>query len=270
MPVTPTPERPAFMDQQLVFAAHIRDPEANPPPADVPERRMAIYRELFFNNLEGLLAGGFPVLRRITPDARWRNLARDFYARHRCHTPLFLEIGREFLDYLARERAPDPEDPPFLEELAHYEWVELALHVSDADPDEEALLDPGESLTSPLRLSPLAWNLRYRFPVQRIGPDYQPREPGASPTCLLVHRDRGDQVRFLETNPVTHALLDLFGEEPGITGGQALERVAEALAHPDPEAVLRFGRDLLEDLGARGVLLRVGPRAGPRPETERA
>ncbi|HPO24365.1 MAG TPA: putative DNA-binding domain-containing protein, partial [Arenimonas sp.] len=48
------PER--LRQQQFALAKHIRDPEANLPPPDIEDRRLAIYRELFFNNVEGLLA----------------------------------------------------------------------------------------------------------------------------------------------------------------------------------------------------------------------
>ncbi|NNG12205.1 MAG: DUF2063 domain-containing protein, partial [Halobacteria archaeon] len=58
-------ERPDFIRRQYEFAAHIRDPKHQPAPADVEDRRMGIYRELFYNNVEGFIAGTFPVLRRI-------------------------------------------------------------------------------------------------------------------------------------------------------------------------------------------------------------
>lgn len=256
MHAMPTPDAPAFLSRQYAFAAHIRDPLAFPRPADVPERRMAVYRELFFNNVEGFLATGFPVLRGILADARWEALARDFFAQHRCRTPLFLEIGREFLDYLGQERGARADDPPFLAELAHYEWVELALAVSDADRDGLVSADPdGDLLTGHPLLSPLAWPLRYRFPVHRIGPDSQPAEPGERPTCLLVYRDAHDEVRFLEITEVTYALLERLRADPAIAGREALMQIAEALAHPQTAAVVGFGLELLTDLRARGLIL---------------
>ena len=48
-------ELPEFQQKQYAFAAHIRDPENNPAPSGVEDRRMAIYRELFFNNLHNRL-----------------------------------------------------------------------------------------------------------------------------------------------------------------------------------------------------------------------
>lgn len=258
MGASPTAELPDFQRRQYAFAAHIRDPESNPAPQGVEDRRLAIYRELFFNNLEGFLSGGFPVLRAITPDERWLAMARDFFARHRCRTPLFPEIGKELLDYLAHER-DDPADPPFLRELAHYEWVELALSVSDADRDPPPADPNGDLLDGIPVVSPLAWALSYRYPVHRIGPDFQPAEPPPGPTHLLVYRDRQDQVRFLEINAVTRRLLELLEEDPDRTGRDAVQRIAEELSHPRPEAVLEAGRGLLLDLRRRHVLLGARP-----------
>ena len=137
-----TPDRPAFVRQQYAFAAHIRNPEKNPGPEGIEERRMKIYRELFYNNVEGFIANTYPVLRQITPDDCWHAMIRDYFAHHVAHTPLFPEMPREFLKYLEHERKPQPDDPPFMLELAHYEWVELALSLLDEKmPDLERLSD---------------------------------------------------------------------------------------------------------------------------------
>ena len=44
-----------FQDKQYAFAAHIRDPDNTIEPEGIEDRRMAIYRTLFFNNLYNLL-----------------------------------------------------------------------------------------------------------------------------------------------------------------------------------------------------------------------
>ena len=121
-----------FKSKQDEFAAYIRDPENNPVPADVKEQRMVMYRELFFNNIEGFLSGNFPVLRKILNDRQWFALAQDFFAKHPCKSPHFSQIPEEFLDYLQNER-DSSEDLPFMLELAHYEWVEMALSIARED-----------------------------------------------------------------------------------------------------------------------------------------
>ncbi|MEO0997555.1 MAG: putative DNA-binding domain-containing protein, partial [Pseudomonadota bacterium] len=138
-------ELPEFQRRQYEFAAHIRDPENNPAPAGVEDRRMAIYRDLFIGNLASLLAATYPVLRRFYDKPGWRRLIRGFMRGHRAHTPLFLEVPDEFLDYLTDEHEDSEDDPPFLRELAHYEWVELKLSVAP-DPEPDPGVDPDGDL----------------------------------------------------------------------------------------------------------------------------
>ena len=115
----PAPE--ALRAQQFALAAHIRDPAGHAPPPDIEDRRMAIYRELFFNSLQGLLAANFPVIRKLLGSEGWEALVRDFYREYRCRTPLFTEVSREFIQYLQLRAEAGRGDPPRLLELAHYE-----------------------------------------------------------------------------------------------------------------------------------------------------
>ncbi len=248
-------ELPDFQRMQYRFTAHVREPESHPVPDGIEERRMRVYRELLFNNTRGFLDSGFPVLRSLYSATAWERLARDFFARHRCRTPYFLEIAREFLAYLESEHEAAAEDPPFLLELAHYEWIELALSVADVEPAWETI-DPGGDLLAgcPVR-SPLAWLLSYRYPVHRIGPEHTPTAAPDTPTHLLVHRDRDDAVHFMELNAVTARLVALLGEDEDRNGRELLEQIAEELAHPNPDIVLHGGLEALESMRRRGAVL---------------
>jgi len=260
----PRPEPPQRLTRlQRDFAAHIRNPAQHPPPADVENRRMAIYRRLFFNNVNSLLAGNFPVLRSLYEDDPWLQLVREFYAEHRCQTPLFPEIAKEFLRYL-QERERHPGDPPFLLELAHYEWVELALSLDEREIDDVPADPSGDLLSGAPVLSPLAWALSYRYPVHRIQPDFRPVEPPAAATHLLVYRDRSDSVKFMQLNDVTRLLLQQFHETPQLSGREHLQRVAENIRHPDPPRVIDAGSAVLEDLRQRDVVLGSLPAAADR------
>jgi uncharacterized protein len=241
----------AFQKVQYAFAAHLRDPDRHAAPRGIEPRRMKVYRELFYNNVEGFLSTAFPVLHRLLPEARWHALAREFFARHESHQPLFHRIAEEFLKFLeARKRKPG--DPAFLRELAHYEWVELALAVA---PTVEVSVDPdGDLLEQVPVVSPLAWTLGYEFPVHRIGPDFQPDAAPAQPTHLVVWRNRDDDVKFMEANAVTARLLQLMAPARR-SGRQLLARVARELRHPHPEVVVEQGATMLPGLRQRGIIL---------------
>jgi hypothetical protein len=245
-----------FTQQQYAFAAHIRQPDRNPAPEGIEDRRMAIYRELFYNNVEGFLSSGFPVLRELMDDKSWHAMARDFFANHHCHSPLFMEISREFLAYLEQERGEREDDFPFLRELAHYEWVELALSIAEAEP---AQIDAphGDLLEAVPLLSGLAWPLSYHYPVHRICGDFQPETPADEPVYLMVYRDSGDEVGFMELNAISARLFSLLQDDSSLTGRQALEQIAAELNHPNPEVVIDGGRQILEAWRERDIVLGV-------------
>lgn len=241
-------------DQQFALSRHLRDPSSHPPPPGIEARRLAIYRDLFFNNIEALLAGNFPVIRKTLGDDAWRALVRRFYADHRSQTPLFPEIAREFIRYL--ESREDDALPPWLRELAHYEWVELALQIADDTMPPHA--PDGDLLAGELVVSPFAWALAYQWPVHRIGPDFQPDVPSGEPTLLLVRRDAGHQVRFAAISPLVYRLVELLGEG-GRSGGDTLRQLAMEAGAEDVSAFVDQGAAMLSRMREEGTLLGTGP-----------
>lgn len=251
-----------FQQLQRAFTAHIRDPDHQPVPPGISAERLAIYRELMFNNIESFMATSFPVVKAVLDSQHWHALVRDFFARHRSRTPFFIEIAEEFLDFLATERRCDA-DPPFLLELAHYEWVELALATSEAESVGAAGPVPGALLSRRFVLSATAWPLVYRFPVHRICPSFAPETPPTTPTHLLVYRDVEERVKFLEINPVTRRWLELLEDAPELTAGEQLRRLAGELGASEPASLLAFGVELIADFLARGILRLVDDPAPP-------
>ena len=245
-----TESRIDFKSKQDEFAAFIRDPKNNPMPADVNGRRMDMYRELFFNNIEGFLSGNFPVLRKILDDQQWSALAQDFYAKHACQSPHFSQIPEEFLDYLQNER-DSSKDFPFMLELAHYEWVEMALSIAMeevADDHLDNLLDQS------VALSPLAWPLAYQYPVHKIGPAFLPLEAPEQSTFLIVYRDRHDDVHFMEITPITYRLLEIIQEQEKPLAEDCLKQIARESNHPNPELIVAGGLQILKGLAEKTII----------------
>lgn len=237
-------------EQQFAFARHLRDPARHPAPPGIEDRRMAIYRDLFFNNIQALLAGNFPVIRQTLGESDWRALVLMFYAEHRSRTPLFPEVAREFIRFL--QDRPPPDDAPWLAELAHYEWVELALQISDDAPPRH---DPAGDLLDGIPLpSPHAWALAYQWPVPRIGPDYRPTTPPAAPTLVLVRRDVDHAIRFADLSPLVYRLFERIGERR-FTGRQILQQLAGEAGVPADDAFMAQGAAMLARMHHEGSLL---------------
>lgn len=236
-------------EQQYELARHLRDPDQYPPPPGLEDRRLKIYRELFFQSIQGQLAGSFPVLHQSLPEAHWLELVHGFYADYRSATPLFTEIAGEFVVYL--QSRPEASSPPWLAELAHYEWVELALQLSDAPQPPH---DPqGDLLTAVPVLSPLAIALAYQWPVTEIGPDHQPPHSPDEPTLLLVHRDANHDVQFARISALTYRLLVSLADHDW-TGRQHLACLASE-AGQEPATFETEGLALLTRLRDDGIVL---------------
>lgn len=252
----PAPERLAA--QQAALAAHVRDPSAPPPPG-IEERRLKIYRDLFFNSVLGLLSGNFPVLRRILGDDAWRGLVRAFYRDFRAGTPLFPELPREFLQYLQQRAEEGRGDPAWWFELAHYEWAELALDLHETSPAEVPHDPAGDLLAGVPVPSPVAWALAYAWPVHRLSPDYLPEAPPAQATFLLVQRGDDLRVRFHELSALTFRLLQRLHEQPDLGGDAQLRALAMEAGADDIDAFVAQGRGMLDHLRDQRVILGTRP-----------
>ncbi len=249
----------ALVRLQTRFAGHIRNPESVPAPEGIEDRRMAIYRDLFFKNIVTFLSSNFPVLKTLFSQQDWTSLCRDFYTDYRCHTPLFAEIPREFLQYLQNHRAGHDGDPPFMLELAHYEWVELALALDEADLDAIEVNPQGDLLNGVPVLSPLAWPLSYQYPVHEIRKDFQPETRPEKPTHLLVWRQQDFTIKFMQLNEISLLLLQKLKEEPAQSGLELLTNIAGIIKHPKPDVVVEGGKTLLNELKEKQVILGTRP-----------
>ncbi|MDD2864836.1 MAG: putative DNA-binding domain-containing protein [Methylococcales bacterium] len=239
-----------FQTHQAAFAAYIRNPQKNLLPVGVKPQRMEMYRELFFNNIEGFLSANFPVLRSLFDEKTWQDFVQDFFANHVCTTPHFSEIPEEFLAYLQNKRNKE-NDLPFLAELAHYEWVEMALSISHETFGKREF----ENLTtSKLKLSPLAVALAYQFPVHKISAQFAPLI-SEQPTFLVVYRNENDAVQFLEITPLTFQLLQLIENTPQQLAENYFVELVNLVPTFTLETLKENGLGILEDFVKRGVIV---------------
>lgn len=238
-----------FRHFQRQFGGYLRDPSHVACPAGIPGRRAAIYSELVFNNVSGFLDTCFPVCRSVLGESGWRRLNRTFLRDWPMRTPWFREIPREFVGYLNTSSIATPL-PAWLADLAHYEWLELAVDIADT-PETET--EPaGNLLDRSVVLNPTLHPFSSRWPVHRIGPQWRPHRP--QETHLVIYRDSAGAVRFSEINAVTKRLLQLLSE-PGATGRASIARIGRELNHADPVRLLEFGHALLRELCHQGILV---------------
>jgi hypothetical protein len=104
-------------------------------------------------------------------------------------------------------------------------------------------------------VSPLAWPLGYRFPVQLIAPNFRPDVAPEQPTLLLLVRNRGDAVSFIEINPLTALLLQKLQENTTHTGLECLDALLRENGQDGDAAMREGGITVLHELKAREAIL---------------
>lgn len=251
----PATALPAFQQYQMQFAANIRNPKDNPKPDCVATRRMRVYQQIVFANIESALSNCFPVAKSVIGKRLWQRLIRGFFVHHQSHSPLFRQIPEEFLAYLQQTHnwADIPVLPIYFNSLAHYEWIELAVASSELSIDMATVNQQGDLMEELVVLAPTLKLLSYDYPVHQISPKNKPKQALPAPVYLAVYRDMADEVRFVEINQVTYTLLDKIAAK-ALSGKAVLTQMAAEMAYP-AEKLLAFGLPILQDLHQQQLIL---------------
>ncbi|WP_076409113.1 DUF2063 domain-containing protein [Shewanella sp. UCD-KL12] len=240
-----------FDDIQHSFIQYIKEPKSVLP-IGTDERRMKIYRDLFFNNINGFVSSAFPVLKSLYSDELWLSLVQNFFVTHDCQTPIFIEIAQEFVDFLQTEYLAKETDPAFLLELAHYEYMELVVAVAKDNPQQQRIDKPIEQVS--LCLSDSAQVLQYAFAVQRVSEEYQPIEPAETAQLFCLYRDEHDEVIFLQLNPLTAQVLGFISQWDSIGLEELIIWLKQTYPQLDSDVLENGCLQMLEDLASKGVV----------------
>lgn len=241
---------------QRAFAAYLRDPDGCPPPSAQEPRRLAIYRNAVFANIETFMADNYPRIKAVLDQPAWAAMVRDYLIHHPSSAKAFVDLPCEFLHYVEQERDV-PADPPFIGELAHFDHLETLVGSDERRIDLDGIDAAGDLLAGVPAVNPIVRIVSYRFPVHAIDADYQPQTPPNAPTHIAAFRDRHNRYGFLDLNQASLLLLQHLIAADGETGTDILRRLSAEMGHPDGELLLAPGRKMFERLRARDVIVGV-------------
>ncbi len=247
--------QPDFQAFQHDFARYLRDPAQVDRPAHVSDRAAGIYARLLYGNLRAFVDRCFPLSQAILGEAQWQTLTRKFYRDCPLHSPVFRDMLADFVDFLNSD-APLPDLPPWLPELAHFEWLEMAVALA---PNPQVQAQPDGDLMNGCPVTrPGLVVLNYHWPVHRINANWQPETP--EPSYLLVHRDDQFKFRVHQSNPTTLRLLSFLDGKT--SGHDALQALAAEIGYQPVSELLGFGAALLTELRQLGVVCGSNPNTG--------
>lgn len=243
-----------FQDYQAAFTAHLRQPDQRAKPPGINADRMAIYREIVFNQFLASISACFPVLQSILGKRRFGKLARQCFASHHFASPLFRDIPRAFVDFLSELDLTADSLPAFTAQLAHYEWVELYVsHMPNATlPDPGATVRQADDLAeATVQLQAAHQLLSYEYPVHQLSKKQAHLPP--SLTYLLVFRTADFKIQFVQLNAMTYQLLQRIQSQP-LPTSRHLADIAENLPHLPLSSVIASGLQTLHTLHLQQAL----------------
>lgn len=180
--------------QQQAFANHIRTGEPGKL-WSIPAERMAVYRRLFWGNIEGYLSRTLAKTATCLGPENWQNVLHRFFAEASMTSPIYRDLPAEFITWAAPQ--PWPGFPAWWLELAHFEALQTALYFA---PDT----------TPQTWLQPCAVG-SYTHPVQQWQ-DGQLLTP--QQTFLLVFRATDDKVKYLPVDAAQAHFIELAHAHP--------------------------------------------------------
>lgn len=169
------------------FAQALITPSRPVPDAIVGEAaRFAIYRNNVAVGLRDSLAATYPVVASLVGEAFFAEMARAFVAAEPPMSPILIEYGGGFADFIDRFRPAD--DLPYLSDVARLEWAwQESYHAADAAPVDIQILasvDPTELDGIRFIMHPSVRLLRSRWPVASIWEAHQQDVPDLSAIVL--------------------------------------------------------------------------------------
>jgi uncharacterized protein len=242
-----------FKSAQRLFSSYLRDPDNKPKPSNLNETRLSVYRNAVFANIEGFLSDNFPRVREFYDEQSWQALVRDYIVRHSSNTACFVELPLEFLSYIEHVR-DDEIDPPFLYELAHFEWLETLIS-TDERKLPQVVSSGGDLLNGIPVFNPLVLLVRYSYPVHLTALHLTFSEIPEEPTFIVAFRRQNHQFGYRDVNMVTARLVELLSSAEALTGRQLLETLAAEIGAEDSDAIIAGGTDILMRLRDDEIIL---------------
>lgn len=257
----PVPTDTSFLKTQLAFAQHIRNPDAEIDTLinNIEPRRLKVYSELFYNNINNFVSSNFPVLNSIINTDIWDKLIRLFMIEHRCKSPIFAEIGEEFIQFLESEALENSELqdllPEFTLELAYYEWMELQVSIDQKTINWLPVLNNIEqNLSKQFYVSQLSSLGSFSYPVQNICEEFIPGEAEKQDSYILVYRNREQEINFISLAPVAAMLYQNLSQQVNKSAQETIENLHEQLNFNNLDEFVNAAHQIVNDWCHKDIL----------------
>lgn len=197
----------------------------------VRPERLETYRNLVYGNLSSNLKNAYPIASKLLGEDVWSQLIHDFVAEYHSNTPYLWQMPKGFWEWAVQKKLGESLGYPFLEELIHFEWMEIELFMM---PDQKCIAKTKEvTFDSVLTVNPESRILRYQYPVfKKASASITENDLGVYFLFAYRHPETL-QVHFMELSPFYALMLQVM-KEHHVTARSAAESASDYLQIEQP------------------------------------
>lgn len=154
------------------------------------------YRRLFRNNINNTMVQAYPITFEILSKEQWDILIDDFFSKHDAKTPSVWKLPFEFYQFVENNNYSDEFEMPFLNDLMHFEWVEIEVYTME-DNEIEPWTEDGDIIKNPIRINPDYVITQLEYPVHQYAAKESVKHRGTY--FLLTYRtQKSFDVKFID------------------------------------------------------------------------
>jgi len=213
------------IEKELAHWCKTGDPVAIP---GTRQKGLDQYRRLIRNNIHNAMEQAFPISFTVLSEEQWNTLINDFHAKHPASTPQVWKLPHEFYQFVKENNYAEHFSLPFLDDLLHFEWIEIAVHTME-DIAPPPCKKEGILLTDKIVVHPEHQLIRLTYPVHLYAAEEALQHPGDY--FLLTFRTRDFDVRFVDL-PALHAF---YFEQ--ISLGKTVSDILETIKKSTPQMI---------------------------------
>jgi uncharacterized protein len=209
------------------------------------------YRRLVFNIASDILETAYPITHSYLDESIWNELVTEYFTEHKCKTAQVWRMPLEFYEYCRDKKIAERLNKPFLDDLLHFEWLELEVHTME-DLQYPASKSEGDWMNGPLAINPEHRLLSFSYPVHTTSPvDLENAEKGNYYLLIYREKDSGN-VQFIDLSVFYVFLLENLIN--GAVLSEILEGSREIFGFDDLEVVKAHCMTFINDLRSRGFI----------------
>lgn len=220
-------------------------------PRGVDPNRVSVYRRLIFSNISETLRRAYPIAAHLLEGERWDFLVESFFSEHKIASPYLWQMPKEFWHFVDEGGFSEEWDLPYLDDLLHFEWLEIAVHMM-ADGESPPYTDKGDPMRDRLIVNPDHSIDPFRYPVFKGSSEEWAARPGNY--FLLTYREPIDcTVHYIELSPLCTIIFELLRNAP-LSGSDIVEWLVVRQGQ-NREAMEQFCGIFLRELLVQKVVL---------------